>query len=890
MTYDTSGIYIDTLQSIAGCDSILTLDLTINESYDDVVDTMYRCVGDSALLAGSYQTVSGVYVDTLQSSAGCDSVVSTTLIVDTVVYSTTDLELCYGDSALFGGVMYDTSGVYVDTLQAIAGCDSIAILNLTIRPLNYTIADTMQRCVGDSALLAGSYQTVSGVYVDTLQSITGCDSIIEVYLNFNPIYTTQNYLSICNSDSALLEGNYQTSSGFYYDTLSNSLGCDSIIITELVVDTIVYVQLQQTICQNDSLEFGGQFVNTEGIYYDTLIHQFGCDTLNILNLIVDTIFNTILIDTICDVYVTQTGDSLTTSGIYYDTLTSTNGCDSLIEYNITINNSISIFVVDTACGSYTSPIGNIYTSTGTYVDTLQTLSGCDSLIIIDLTIYCDDIDGDGIPDVDDDDNDNDGISDDDEGTGDTDGDGIPDYLDIDSDNDGIYDVVESGNGSQDTNNDGVIDINDTGFADNDSNGMADGSENTNPLDSDGDGIPNFLDLDSDNDGIYDVIESGNGIQDTNNDGVVDINDNNFTDNDGDGMADGTEPNLPTDSDNDGILDYVDLDSDNDGIYDVVESGNDSLDSNNDGFIDTNDVGYSDNDNDGMSDNSEGSIPQDTDNDGNADYIDLDSDGDGCDDVTEAGFTDGDGDGYLGNLPILSDSLGLVVSGVDGYVMPSDNDFTGLFDFQEPGSEAIFDIEQPSILEIFSDGGSVELIGEASSLSIIFYQWEMSGDDGFTWETLINDSTFNGVQTTTLSMANISKFYDNYLFRLKASTPGFACGDDIYSQESRIQLEQLFIPEGFSPDGNGVNDTWHISGIERYPNNRVEIYNRWEVKVFEINSYGDDNEWDGRPNVLNNIIIGDGQVPEGTYYYVIDLGENNSFGNNFIKGYVYIRRN
>ena len=39
--------------------------------------------------------------------------------------------------------------------------------------------------------------------------------------------------------------------------------------------------------------------------------------------------------------------------------------------------------------------------------------------------------------------------------------------------------------------------------------MADGSQNTNPLDSDGDGIPNYLNLDSDNDGIYDVIESGN---------------------------------------------------------------------------------------------------------------------------------------------------------------------------------------------------------------------------------------------------------------------------------------------------------------------------------------------------------------------------------------------
>ena len=68
---------------------------------------------------------------------------------------------------------------------------------------------------------------------------------------------------------------------------------------------------------------------------------------------------------------------------------------------------------------------------------------------------------------------------------------------------------------------------------------------------------------------------------------------------------------------------------------------------------------------------------------------------------------------------------------------------------------------------------------------------------------------------------------------------------------------------------------HISGIERYPFNRVEIYNRWEVKVFEIDSYGNDNEWDGTPNVLTNIILGDGQVPEGTYYYIIDLGEGSA---------------
>ena len=37
----------------------------------------------------------------------------------------------------------------------------------------------------DNALLAGSYRTTSGVYVDTLQAQAGCDSIVEIYLNFN---------------------------------------------------------------------------------------------------------------------------------------------------------------------------------------------------------------------------------------------------------------------------------------------------------------------------------------------------------------------------------------------------------------------------------------------------------------------------------------------------------------------------------------------------------------------------------------------------------------------------------------------------------------------------------------------------------------------------------
>jgi gliding motility-associated-like protein len=890
--YDSTGVYTDTLQSNLGCDSLVTLDLTIYKSYN-IIESKQICLNDSALIFGIYQKFSGTYYDSSLTYQGCDSVTAVSLIVDTLVRSSNSLEICYGDSALFSGLYYNVSGTYFDTLQAQAGCDSISEFNLLVKDFNFNVSDTLQLCYGDSILLNGIYQTESGTYYDTLQTNSGCDSILEIYIDTLPRYLTTLFLSICSSDSAFLEGGYKTISGFYFDTLQSVSGCDSILKTELLVDSIVNINISSQICQNDSILFGNIYLDTSGIYYDTVTNVSACDTIYIFDLQVNPLNINIIDSTVCSIYITPSGDTVSSSGVFYDTLSSYNGCDSIIVYDITINTIFST-ITDTTCGIYTSPSGNLYTVTGTYIDSLISSSGCDSIITINLTIYCDDIDGDGIPDDEDDDNDNDGISDDDEGTGDSDGDGIPDYLDIDSDNDGIYDVVEYGNGEQDTNNDGVIDIDDTGFTDIDNNGMADNSQGTNnSTDTDGDGIPDYLDLDSDNDGIYDVVESGNGNQDTNNDGVVDSNDTGFTDNNNNGMADGTEGSTIPDSDSDGVPDFIDLDSDNDGIYDVVESGNGNQDTNNDGVINSNDSGFGDSNSNGIADSTEGSILVDTDGDGIPDFLDSDSDGDGCDDVVESGFTDDDGDGYLGDTPLLIDSLGIVTSGVDGYTNPNDLDSNGIFDFLEEGSEAVFDAQLPEIIE-FSESDNITINGTASSLSTIYYQWEISSDDGFNWANIIDDSTFSGSLTSTLLISNIYKKYDQYLVRLTASTPGFICGSDQVTGPTRLQLDQIIVPQGFSPNGDGINDTWHISGIDKYSVNKVEVYNRWEVKVWQVDNYSSENEWDGSSgwdgstNTHNNLVIGDGGVPEGTYFYIIDFSSGPS-GIKPLKGYVYIRR-
>ena len=81
------------------------------------------------------------------------------------------------------------------------------------------------------------------------------------------------------------------------------------------------------------------------------------------------------------------------------------------------------------------------------------------------------------------------------------------------------------------------------------------------------------------------------------------------------------------------------------------------------------------------------------------------------------------------------------------------------------------------------------------------------------------------------MYGLTKEFDQHLLQLVVSTPGYICGSDEISEQTLLQLETVLIPEGFSPNGDNVNDTWHISGIDQYPINHVEVYSRWETKVF-----------------------------------------------------------
>ena len=89
------------------------------------------CTGQSYNFFGQILTTSGTYSNTIPNAAGCDSVITLTLNVQQIIRSTINESFCSGTSYNFNGNMISAGGLYTDTLTSTGGCDSIVTLTLT---------------------------------------------------------------------------------------------------------------------------------------------------------------------------------------------------------------------------------------------------------------------------------------------------------------------------------------------------------------------------------------------------------------------------------------------------------------------------------------------------------------------------------------------------------------------------------------------------------------------------------------------------------------------------------------------------------------------------------------------------------------------------------------
>ena len=386
VTYTVSGIYIDTLVNFLGCDSIVTLNLEVNPNKDTVLDITI-CNNQTFDFNGLILNTAGTYTDLLQTFKGCDSLVTLNLTVLDVLTNVIDASICEKETYLFNGVVYDSTGTYIDILTSSFNCDSIVTLNLLVKPITFFSFDIII-CELDSFDFNGTKLTTSGVYIDTVNSSFNCDSIITLNLTVNPVKTTIIDTNICDGEVYDFIGQQISVAGTYTTILQTYLNCDSTVILNLTVNPVKVTDLNATICSNQTYDFNGRILNTTGLYTDVLTTYLGCDSIVNLNLLVNPIALTTLDTAICDgEQYNFNGRILTIQGTYIDTLRTFQDCDSIITLHLTVK-PLSSFEFDVAIceGESYSFFGSNLNQTGVYVEKTLNYLNCDSTITLNLTV------------------------------------------------------------------------------------------------------------------------------------------------------------------------------------------------------------------------------------------------------------------------------------------------------------------------------------------------------------------------------------------------------------------------------------------------------------------------------------------------------------------------
>ena len=152
--------------------------------------------------------------------------------------------------------------------------------------------------------------------------------------------------------------------------------------------------------------------------------------------------------------------------------------------------------------------------------------------------------------------------------------------------------------------------------------------------------------------------------------------------------------------------------------------------------------------------------------------------------------------------------------------------------------------------------SIQLIGNTPQQGIGIWS-VLSGS------AIIGDSTAANTTATGLSVG-INQFIYTVSNGPCSAIDTFTV-NYISSAEAPCFSPSVFIPEGFSPDQDGVNDRFVIYGLNGQKVS-LEIYNRWGNLVYKNDNYA--NDWDGTSN-SNWIVAGD-NLPEGTYYYLVQI--------------------
>ncbi|NCW47802.1 MAG: hypothetical protein EBV95_06740, partial [Actinobacteria bacterium] len=443
-------------------DSIVTLNLTVNQPSATTINQSI-CAPNSYTFDGQTLTTSGTYMDTLTNAAGCDSIITLNLTVNQPSASTISQTICAPNSYSFNGQSYNASGTYTATLSNAVGCDSVITLNLTVVDVQITqepssslsLVEGTTGSLSVTATGATSYEwqvLLSGTWTSlsngaTYSGATTSALGITVALSLNGFQ-----YRVVVTGAAGCSDTSQTSTLTVTPALSRVIRIDA--LTACIGDTIdVPLEAEDFVGVSGLslvIDYDGQSLSYQGYtsvglnggtlsvqgsatgsqvrlgWFDIVPSQLGDGQLLRLRFAVNgtsaltfdtqTSGNCELADSLGQVItgvsfvsggvtaggVTMSdtvevclgstlnygGQSFGTQGTYTVILPSTTGgCDTLVSLLVVVKQPSATTITQSICvpNSY-SFNGQSYSATGTYTATLTNAVGCDSIVTLNLTV------------------------------------------------------------------------------------------------------------------------------------------------------------------------------------------------------------------------------------------------------------------------------------------------------------------------------------------------------------------------------------------------------------------------------------------------------------------------------------------------------------------------
>jgi len=389
--YTASGTYSKHFLNTVGCDSTATLNLTVKLPSSSTV-TASVCTADLPYVwNGTNYTATGTYSKHFMNAVGCDSTVTLNLTVKLPSTSTVAASVCTADLPyVWNGANYTATGTYSKHFMNAVGCDSTATLNLTVKLPSSSVTNTSV-CQGDSYLFNGVSYAVAGTYVVHLVNAAGCDSVATLNLSVKlPTASTTN-VSICQGDSYSFNGTSYTAAGAYVKHLLNVAGCDSVATLNLTLKLPTTSFSSKTICEQDlPIVWNGLSCTAAGTYNAKLINAVGCDSVATLKLTVNKTASSTIEMTTCPSALpfVWNGISYAAAGNYAIRLTSANGCDSIANLVLHVKTPLTSTTTEYVCSSLLPYVWNkkLYFDSGTYMAQFVSAAGCDSIATLELTV------------------------------------------------------------------------------------------------------------------------------------------------------------------------------------------------------------------------------------------------------------------------------------------------------------------------------------------------------------------------------------------------------------------------------------------------------------------------------------------------------------------------